>query len=682
MPVMICRVCGAKLDPAPVVSICECGCCRQRLLVPKPGSQKKQAALNHACELLSRGAFDEAFALFAEAAADDPGEVTACLGQLLCKYGVLYVKDQASGNYQPICLRPQGKNMLDDPLFEHAYDHAAGEARRVIREEMGALEEQRRRSYGLLKGNPTYEVFICCRADDVGRNTREGRLAHELYQGLTARGVRTFYAPTALVGRQKEDHAVFLYSAMEAAKLMLVVGDEAASFTRPEVKTEWAFYDGLTRSPKQRGQLIPICCNASAASLPTELSGLRIQVCETDADVPALIDRLDTARRGSPLGSQKALNGAGKTASGDPAYAAGKSSSPDGKRQKPADVQKRAEPQPSMTIDERDSEATGKAFQIEQSKAIKVERKKKQSVQKNQTQGKASGKGKAAGKDKAPAKEKKQEQTLISKSKKPGIGNAAIVISAIAACAAIILGVCFSSHINGNKLMEAGDYEGAIKAFKNDLFFSGENLIEATRMAGEDAFAEADYITSASFFAQLGDSGRARWSDSIYEQAKALIATNDPEGALEQLALISEEKRAQEQMGRAQLLVAERLFDAGELEEAIAAAESIGNTKYADVNAFLMEAYYRLGEVQLRGGNAKGALASFQKCKGSEKAEACIEILQSLVDENYYEAAVMVNSAVEEASTDFSRDQWRGFFLKEMGNYIGFPSFLDQNGYV
>ena len=127
-----------------------------------------------------------------------------------------------------------------------------------------------------------------------------------------------------------------------------------------------------------------------------------------------------------------------------------------------------------------------------------------------------------------------------------------ILLILLILAAAAVPGWCGVQHYLGSKALEAGDYEDAIACFEKDFLFS-DGWIEATiRSAGDAASAAGDYVTAQSWYARLD--GGSDWADAVYEQA---LNTEDPQERIEILEQIAEEKRAQEQIGKAKLELAE-----------------------------------------------------------------------------------------------------------------------------
>ena len=72
--------------------------------------------------------FDQAMNLYQHICLDFPEEAEGYWGQLLCKYGIEYIKDPYTGRYKPTCHRLSFESILDDSLFNQAIERASSEA--------------------------------------------------------------------------------------------------------------------------------------------------------------------------------------------------------------------------------------------------------------------------------------------------------------------------------------------------------------------------------------------------------------------------------------------------------------------------------------------------------------------------------------------------------------------------
>ena len=246
-------------------------------------------------------------------------------------------------------------------------------------------------------------------------------------------------------------------------------------------------------------------------------------------------------------------------------------------------------------------------------------------------------------------------------------------VLSVAAVLALILGWCLMNHMNGGKRMEEADYEGAFETYGNDFLFSSQQRLDAAMQAGEAAFSAGDYPKAMDYFRAAWDAGRARRADAVYEQARLLIREGENEEAIRLLEEISQETRAQEQIGLASLNIARRQFAEGDTEAAIQMAKEIRNTEYADVVSFLDEVYHKVGKDLFSAKDYRGAMEAYVHCEKDLQGRTNASILFALLEEGPYSAALLVDDAVGKGETDLTRTQW----MTAINAFIGKPDSTD-----
>lgn len=248
-----------------------------------------------------------------------------------------------------------------------------------------------------------------------------------------------------------------------------------------------------------------------------------------------------------------------------------------------------------------------------------------------------------------------------------------VTVVSIAAVLVVVLSWCIINHSNGSKRMAEGNYAAAVSAYKKDFLFSGAQRTESALFAGEAAYSAQDYYAAIDFFADAGTAGKERWADAVYEQALILIKNSEPGNAIKLLNQISNETRAQEQIGVASLMKAQQQYSDGDVDAAIRTAQGIQNTKYADVTAFLDMIYHSSGSELFAEEDYQGAKEAYEKCEKDSIAKTNAEILGMIIAKDYYQAAVLANTSIINGNTDLSRKQWTDAFE----SFIGAPNLTD-----
>ena len=161
MAVFKCKMCGGELNITAGVSVCTCEYCGTKQTVPAADNEKKMTLFSRANRLLRACEFDKAAGVLESIVADFPEEAEAYWDLVLCKYGIEYVDDPATGKKIPTCHRSSFDSVFDDANFEQAKENADMEARKVYREEAKTIEELRKDIIEVSGKEDPYDIFIC-----------------------------------------------------------------------------------------------------------------------------------------------------------------------------------------------------------------------------------------------------------------------------------------------------------------------------------------------------------------------------------------------------------------------------------------------------------------------------------------------------------------------------------------
>lgn len=275
MPTFKCKMCGGDLELIPGQSVAECEYCGSRQTVPAADNEKKMALFARANRLRAACEFDKAAGIYETVVADFPEEAEAYWGLVLCKYGIEYVDDPATGKKIPTCHRSSFDSVLEDSNLEQALENADVIAQKVYREEAKQFERIRK---GILEVSSTekpYDIFICYKeTDEKGDRTLDSLLAQDLYTALTDKGYRVFFSRVTLRGKLGEAFEPYIFAALNSAKVMLAVGTCYEYYNAVWVRNEWSRYLKICETDKSR-HLIPCYKNLDPEDMPREFSHLQ-----------------------------------------------------------------------------------------------------------------------------------------------------------------------------------------------------------------------------------------------------------------------------------------------------------------------------------------------------------------------------------------------------------------------
>lgn len=277
MAVIKCKMCGGDLDLVEGQSVAECEYCGSRQTVPVADNEKKLTLFARANRLRVSCEFDKAAGIYESIVADFPEEAEAYWGLVLCKYGIEYVDDPATGKKIPTCHRSSFDSIMDDANFEQALENADAVARKVYREEAKQIEEIRKGIIAVSSNEQPYDIFICYKeTDENGERTLDSVLAQDIYETLVSRDYRTFFARITLEDKLGMEYEPYIFAALNSAKIMLAIGTDYEYYNAVWVKNEWSRYLKLMTQDKTK-HLIPCYKGIDAYDMPKEFARLQAQ---------------------------------------------------------------------------------------------------------------------------------------------------------------------------------------------------------------------------------------------------------------------------------------------------------------------------------------------------------------------------------------------------------------------
>ena len=275
MAVIKCKMCGGELNLVEGASTAECEYCGSVQTVPKVDDEKKLTLFARANRLRSACEFDKAAGVYENIIGDFPEEAEAYWGLVLCKYGIEYVDDPATGKKIPTCHRSSFDSVMEDSNFERAQECADLLAQRIYREEAKQFERIRKAILEVSSAEKPYDIFICYKeSDENGDRTLDSVLAQDLYSALTEKGYRVFFSRITLQGKLGEAYEPYIFAALNSAKVMLAVGTCYEYYNAVWVKNEWSRYLKLCVTDKDK-HLIPCYKNLDPEDMPKEFNHLQ-----------------------------------------------------------------------------------------------------------------------------------------------------------------------------------------------------------------------------------------------------------------------------------------------------------------------------------------------------------------------------------------------------------------------
>lgn len=277
MAVFKCKMCGGDLNITEADKVVECEYCGTTQTVPSADNEKKMTLFNRANRLRLNNEFDKAAALYEQLIAEFPEEAEAYWGLCLCNWGIEYVDDPATGEKKPTCHRASFESLMKDENYLLAMEYADVTAQRVYRREAQEIDRLNDAILSVSRNEKPYDVFICYKeTDENGMRTYDSVLAQDIYDALTANGLKVFFSRITLEDKLGRQYEPYIFAALNSAKVMLAIGTKYEYFQAVWVKNEWSRFMRLAAKDRSK-VLIPCFCDMDPYDLPDEFKGLQAQ---------------------------------------------------------------------------------------------------------------------------------------------------------------------------------------------------------------------------------------------------------------------------------------------------------------------------------------------------------------------------------------------------------------------
>lgn len=274
MALLQCEMCCGELEISPDKSVGVCKYCGSTFTIPKE-IEKKGNLFNRANYLRQTCNFDKAISVYESILAENCEDADALWGLVLCRYGIEFVEDPKTHSRIPTCHRASRTSILLDPDFKSALKYADEEKRKVYSENAQRIDQIQKAILSMSDTQEKYDVFICYKeTDDNGERTIDSVLAQELYNELSKMKIKTFFARKTLEGKVGSNYEPIIYSALNSAKVMIVMGTKPEYFEATWVKNEWSRYLDFMKDDDDK-HLIPVYRDMSAYQLPEEFMSIQ-----------------------------------------------------------------------------------------------------------------------------------------------------------------------------------------------------------------------------------------------------------------------------------------------------------------------------------------------------------------------------------------------------------------------
>lgn len=234
-----CKMCSGTIERIGDTSVVKCDYCGSLNTIPKVVDDNTTNLFNRANSLRIRCEFDLAEKIYEKIIESGSKDPEAYWGMVLCQFGIEYVDDPKNGEKIPTCHRTSLEAVSTNYNYQQAIMYADVVQRPVYQEEARVIDAIQKEILKISSREAPFDVFICYKETDNNNRTQDSVIANDIYYQLTQEGYKVFYAAITLEDKLGQDYEPIIFSALNSAKVMLVIGTKPEYFNSVWVKNEW-----------------------------------------------------------------------------------------------------------------------------------------------------------------------------------------------------------------------------------------------------------------------------------------------------------------------------------------------------------------------------------------------------------------------------------------------------------
>ena len=269
-----CKICGGNLNVTSGERVTECEYCGVKQTIPRFTEPETQEVYNRANSYLKNNEFDKAENLYNQILFKNKKDADAYWNVLMCRYGVTYVKDPASGKYIPTCNRTLYNSIFNDENYLNAIEYADEQQKALYEENAQTIDNIQKGILSVSKKEKPFDIFISYKETDVnGARTNDSIAAQELYNKLTAEGYKVFFSRITLEDKIGTEYEPYIYAALASSKVMITVSSSKENIKAVWVKNEWSRFLSFMAKDSSKS-IIPLYYDMPKTDLPDEFAHL------------------------------------------------------------------------------------------------------------------------------------------------------------------------------------------------------------------------------------------------------------------------------------------------------------------------------------------------------------------------------------------------------------------------
>lgn len=273
-----CKMCGGTVEFEQGATVGVCDSCGTKQTLPRLDDDKKANLYDRANHFRRNNEYDKAMGIYEQILAEDNTDAEAYWSLVLCRYGIEYVEDPATHRRVPTVNRAQYMSVSADEDYKSALKYADAYQRAIYEQEAKTIDEIQKGILEISSKEEPFDIFISYKeTDESGRRTPDSVLANDLYHQLTNEGFKVFFSRITLEDKLGTAYEPYIFSALNSAKVMVVIGTKPEYFNAVWVKNEWSRYLALVKKSDGKKMLIPAYRDMDPYDLPEEFSHLQAQ---------------------------------------------------------------------------------------------------------------------------------------------------------------------------------------------------------------------------------------------------------------------------------------------------------------------------------------------------------------------------------------------------------------------
>lgn len=253
-----CKMCGGELEVNQDATVGQCQYCGTKQTIPKTDNEKIMNLFNRANHYRMKNDFDNTMNSYENILNEDSKNAEAYWGLCLCRYGIEYVKDPLTEKMIPTCHRTQLESIIEDEDFISACENADSVARSTYEQEAKHIDKIQKKILQISSKEEDYDVFICYKeADNMGERTPDSVIGQDIYDALTEKGIRVFFARISLEDKVGTAYEPYIFAALQSAPIMITIGTKPEYMEAVWVKNEWSRFLAMMKKDSKK-TIIPV----------------------------------------------------------------------------------------------------------------------------------------------------------------------------------------------------------------------------------------------------------------------------------------------------------------------------------------------------------------------------------------------------------------------------------------